>query len=97
VPTLEHLLGFLEREGALEIGAGSEPWPSLPDDAEIYEVDWDTLIPAGGADSQVADAEGWPLSDDVIAMGLGGEPPARGGAEGAGGTNRAIRWDRCAW
>ena len=96
MPTLAQILGFLEREEALEVGEAPDVWPTLGPDEPVYEVDWSRLFPGrirdrGLADWDLYDNDTWTLppevtdrlaSDEAIGTSLDRNPPG---------------WDRCAW
>jgi len=93
---LADILGFLDREGALEIGAAPAVWPVLEADAEVFELDWSRLFPRRITDRGQQDWEnfgndGWTLPDDLYGR-IAGEISAS-----PSNTGSAPGWDRCAW
>lgn len=95
MPALSDILGFLDREDALEMGAAPDVWPTLEPDAEVYELDWMRLFPSrvldrGQADWELYGDDNWGIADDLLdrLSGDGAKLPGNGGVPG---------WDRCAW
>jgi len=102
MPDINDITSFLQRLGALELGAS--PWPAFSEqDGERFPLDWHELFPR--REFRTSDDIDWDFrgdpwepdfdeySDDIRAAVEQGLPAPDEGSSVAGGS----QWDVCAW
>jgi len=106
MPRIEAVVGFLDKEEALQ--PGESPWRTYEEEDELREVNWRRLFPPRRRQDRAETLAPWTMEDDwhpdfegrfvdEVIEAAQGEEPLPGFGDKEGGRQPGGQWDTCAW